>query len=78
MAAFFLTMLQRLGGAGTFAVFGVLAILGFMFVRKFAPETKGRPLEEIQQYWENRGKWPEAEAAGQVPPQEITEVAASR
>ncbi|MCP1414004.1 sugar porter family MFS transporter [Paenarthrobacter sp. A20] len=62
VAAFFLTMLQRLGGAGTFAVFGVLAILGFMFVRKFAPETKGRQLEEIQQFWENGGKWPDDEA----------------
>ncbi|MBO1269438.1 sugar porter family MFS transporter [Arthrobacter cavernae] len=58
VAAFFLTMLQRLGGAGTFAVFGVLAVLGFFFVRKYAPETKGRQLEEIQHYWENGGKWP--------------------
>ncbi len=78
VAAFFLTMLQRLGGAGTFAVFGVLAILGFMFVRKFAPETKGRPLEEIQQYWENGGKWPEPDAAGQIPAQENTEPAVVR
>lgn len=78
VAAFFLTMLQRLGGAGTFAVFGVLAILGFMFVRKFAPETKGRPLEEIQQYWENGGKWPEADAAGHIPAQEDTEPAVVR
>lgn len=60
VAAFFLTMLQRLGGAGTFAVFGVLALLGFVFVRKYAPETKGRQLEDIQHYWENGGKWPEA------------------
>ncbi|MET4620265.1 SP family galactose:H+ symporter-like MFS transporter [Arthrobacter sp. 2762] len=78
VAAFFLTMLQRLGGAGTFAVFGVLAILGFMFVRKFAPETKGRPLEEIQQYWENGGKWPEADAAGNIPAQENIEPAVVR
>lgn len=64
VAAFFLTMLQRLGGAGTFAVFGALALLGFVFVRKFAPETKGRRLEDIQHYWENGGTWP---AAGALP-----------
>jgi SP family galactose:H+ symporter-like MFS transporter len=53
VAAFFLTMLQRLGGAGTFAVFGALAIAGFVFVHRLAPETKGRNLEEIRHYWEN-------------------------
>jgi SP family galactose:H+ symporter-like MFS transporter len=60
VAAFFLTMLQRLGGAGTFAVFGALAIAGFVFVHRLAPETKGRNLEEIRHYWENGARWPEA------------------
>jgi SP family galactose:H+ symporter-like MFS transporter len=59
VAAFFLTMLQRLGGAGTFAVFGALAVAGFIFVHRLAPETKGRNLEEIRHYWENGARWPE-------------------
>jgi sugar porter (SP) family MFS transporter len=58
VAAIFLTMLTRLGGAGTFFVFGALAIAAFAFVFKLAPETKGRPLEDIRHYWENGGKWP--------------------
>jgi MFS transporter, SP family, galactose:H+ symporter len=58
VAAIFLTMLNSLGGAGTFAVFGVLAMASFAFVHRFAPETKGRQLEDIRHFWENGGKWP--------------------
>ncbi|GLE53132.1 sugar porter family MFS transporter [Mycobacterium montefiorense] len=57
IAAVFLTMLHSLGGAGTFAVFGVLAIIAFGFVYRYAPETKGRQLEEIRHFWENGGRW---------------------
>ncbi|MCV7088875.1 sugar porter family MFS transporter [Mycobacterium interjectum] len=57
VAAVFLTMLHSLGGAGTFAVFAGLAVLAFGFVYRFAPETKGRPLEEISHFWENGGHW---------------------
>jgi SP family galactose:H+ symporter-like MFS transporter len=63
VAAIFLTLLTRLGGAGTFVVFGVLAVAAFAFVFKLAPETKGRHLEEIRHYWENDGKWPTTSVA---------------
>lgn len=63
VAAFFLTMLNSLGGAGTFVVFGVLALAAFGFVYRFAPETKGRQLEDIRHFWENGGKWPAEETA---------------
>jgi hypothetical protein len=59
VAAVFLTMLNGLGGSGTFAVFGSLAVAAFLFVFRFAPETKGRQLEDIRHYWENGGRWPE-------------------
>ena len=58
VAASFLTMLHSLGGAGTFAVFAVLAVVALAFVYRFAPETKGRQLEEIRHFWENGGRWP--------------------
>jgi MFS transporter, SP family, galactose:H+ symporter len=58
VAAVFLTMLHSLGGAGTFAVFAVLALVAFGFVYRSAPETKGRQLEEISHFWENGGRWP--------------------
>lgn len=59
----FLPMLQFLGGDGTFAVLGAFAVLAFLFVFKFAPETKGRQLDDIRLYWENGGKWPAKEAS---------------
>jgi sugar porter (SP) family MFS transporter len=59
VGAFFLTMLNSLGGANTFAVFGVLAVVAFGFVYRFAPETKGRQLEDIRHFWEHDGRWPE-------------------
>ncbi len=57
VAASFLTMLHSIGGAGAFAVFGVLALVAFGVVFRYAPETKGRQLEEIQRFWENGGRW---------------------
>ena len=59
IAAGFLTMLHSLSGAGSFAVFGFLAIVAFAVVYRYAPETKGRQLEEIRHFWENGGRWPD-------------------
>lgn len=59
VAGAFLSMLSSLGGAGTFAVFGVFAVASFAFVYRFAPETKGKQLEDIRHFWENGGSWPE-------------------
>lgn len=57
VGALFLTLLTQLGGSGTFVVFGLLAVAAFVFVARLAPETKGRPLEDIGQFWENGGSW---------------------
>lgn len=56
----FLPLLKLTGGAGVFGILGAFAILAFLFVLKFAPETKGRPLDDIRLFWENNGKWPDA------------------
>jgi sugar porter (SP) family MFS transporter len=58
VAARFLTMKHSLGDAGAFAVFGAFAVVAFGVVYRFAPETKGRQLEEIRHFWENGGRWP--------------------
>jgi sugar porter (SP) family MFS transporter len=65
----FLTMLNTLGGAGMFSIFALLAILGFFLVYRFAPETKGRQLEDIRRFWENNGQWPDetSSTAADVP-----------
>jgi sugar porter (SP) family MFS transporter len=62
IAQFFLSVLGRIGGVWTFGIFGVLAVVSFFYVLALAPETRGRPLEDIRLYWENGGRWPEAPA----------------
>ncbi|GAA4200139.1 sugar porter family MFS transporter [Actinocatenispora rupis] len=53
----FLSALTALGGATTFGIFFVLCAAALAFVVRFAPETKGRPLEEIHRYWTNGARW---------------------
>ncbi|ORA09701.1 sugar porter family MFS transporter [Mycobacterium arosiense] len=57
IAAVFLSLLHSLGGAGTFALFASLAAVAFVFVYRYAPETKGRQLEDIRHFWESGGRW---------------------
>ncbi|MDZ7577454.1 MAG: sugar porter family MFS transporter [Candidatus Nanopelagicales bacterium] len=58
IAQFFLTVMSAIGGAWSFGMFAILAVLAWLFVFRFAPETKGRPLDDIRLFWENGGKWP--------------------
>lgn len=37
-----------------FIIYGIMGVLGTFFVIFFVPETKGRSLEEIQQFWLDR------------------------
>jgi sugar porter (SP) family MFS transporter len=43
----FLSLIDRLGSAGTFAIYGTLSIVTLVFVRFVVPETRGRELESI-------------------------------
>lgn len=40
--------LDTIGNAGTFALYGVFAVLGFIFIIRVIPETKGKSLEELE------------------------------
>ena len=40
--------LAALGAATTFAIFGIIAALGLVFVWRVVPETKGKSLEELE------------------------------
>jgi SP family sugar porter-like MFS transporter len=39
---------SSLGAAGTFWIYGVICLLGFVFTWKYVPETKNKSLEEIE------------------------------
>jgi sugar porter (SP) family MFS transporter len=40
--------LQTLGSSATFLIYGLLALVGLVFVMRILPETKGRSLEELE------------------------------
>jgi len=54
----FLTLIDAIGQSWTFWLYAILAVLGIGFVARFVPETKGRPLEHIEEYWTNGHHWP--------------------
>lgn len=39
-----------------FAIFGIICILGVIFVKTCVPETRGHTLEEIEEQGTNRGR----------------------
>jgi MFS transporter, SP family, arabinose:H+ symporter len=47
----FLSLVKVLNLSGTFAIYGALSFVCFLYVWKMVPETKRRTLEEIQQVW---------------------------
>ena len=56
----FLSAVNALGKDVTFWIYAGFAALGILFVWKFVPETKGRPLDSIGSYWKNGRRGPEA------------------
>jgi SP family sugar porter-like MFS transporter len=39
---------NELGAYGTFWLYGIICVLGFLFIKKYLPETKGKSLETIE------------------------------
>jgi sugar porter (SP) family MFS transporter len=50
----FLTLLETIGSARTFWLYGLFAIAAWIFSYFHVPETKGRTLEEIEEFWRAR------------------------
>ena len=50
----FLTLVEQFGPSSTFWLYGVSAIAAWIFSYYFVPETKGRTLEEIEEFWRTR------------------------
>ncbi|PWT81074.1 MAG: MFS transporter [Blastocatellia bacterium] len=47
----FLTLVQLLGASRTFWLYGALSVVSWIFSYYRVPETKGRTLEEIENFW---------------------------
>ena len=48
-------LLDRFHGGFPFFVYGAFCVVLVVLVGRFVPETKGRPLEEIEAFWRPRG-----------------------
>ncbi|MGB7768481.1 MAG: sugar porter family MFS transporter [Verrucomicrobiia bacterium] len=59
VAVTFLTLVGILGHAGTFWLYGVIAMGAWVFFYRLVPETKGKTLEQIEEHWRS-GKSPRA------------------
>lgn len=53
VALTFPVLLEKIGEAYTFWIFGVIGIFSLFFTYKYLPETKGRSLEQIEKNWQN-------------------------
>lgn len=54
VALTFPVMLERIGEAHTFWIYGFIGIFSLWFTYYWLPETKGRSLEDIEQNWTHR------------------------
>jgi SP family galactose:H+ symporter-like MFS transporter len=57
VAVTFLSLVAFMGRAGTFWLYGLLAICAWIFFYRLVPETKGKTLEQIEAYMRS-GKHP--------------------
>lgn len=49
-------MVDRMGSATVFLIYGIISILATGFVYIFLPETKGKTLEEIQNLFKSKSE----------------------
>ncbi|TDW95898.1 sugar porter (SP) family MFS transporter [Dinghuibacter silviterrae] len=47
---------ESIGIGNVFMLYGLMMLPAVLFVKKLVPETKGKSLEQIEQYWEEREK----------------------
>ena len=47
---------ESLGIGVTFFLYGLVMLPAAFFASKMVPETKGKSLEDIERYWEDKGK----------------------
>jgi hypothetical protein len=51
VAVTFLTLVKVLGRPETFWLYGVIAIVAWVFFYRLVPETKGKTLKQIEDSW---------------------------
>lgn len=62
----FLSLVNAVGKSWTFWIYAIFAAIAIVFVARFVPETRGRPLESIDKYWTEGRRWPASDARDQA------------
>ena len=53
----FPVLIGKINGSNTFWLYALICILGFLFILKTLPETKGKTLEELERFFiKNKNK----------------------
>jgi hypothetical protein len=53
----FLSLIRHLGNSLTYWLYALLALAAMIFCWFLVPQTQGKSLEQIEQYWENGRQW---------------------
>lgn len=53
-------MISSIGKSWMFWTYAIVGAVSLVFVKFFVPETKARPLEQIESYWTHDREWPNA------------------
>lgn len=56
IALTFPVLIEHIGEAYTFWIFGIVGIFSLWFTFRYIPETKGRSLEQIENHWKHMAK----------------------
>lgn len=59
----FLTLINAVGRSVTFWIYAAWAVIALFFIWNLIPETRNKPLEDIEEYWENDRVWPDESEA---------------
>jgi len=51
IAKTFVDLLESLGQAGTFFLYGAICVVGTLLTALFVPETRGKSIDEIQKFY---------------------------
>lgn len=53
----FLTLVNTIGRPATFWIYGAFSVVTIVFVWFLIPDTRGKTLEDIEEYWQNGRSW---------------------
>jgi SP family galactose:H+ symporter-like MFS transporter len=54
VSQFFLSLVTAIGSSLTFGLLALLCVVGWLWIYRVVPETKGLTLEKVQELWSSK------------------------